>query len=169
EHNRAVANSYRAGMIDSCVDNRQWTDTLQKIRTRLLNCLKVRNPILLLDIEREIALDIPTWAGDLYKRTPYAKQQLTAERRMAYAARKRRPLDEDFFAARQDKVDARKRAAREAREEADRILQAEAVTMLARLNTQDPCSLNLALQILRDMGPEKAGRLFLPRPMSPDD
>src|ERR1019366_8235615 len=124
EHNRAVANSYRAGMIDSCVDNRQWTDTLQKIRTRLLNCLKVRNPILLLDIEREIALDIPTWAGDLYKRTPYAKQQLTAERRMAYAARKRRPLDEDFFAARQAKVYARIAAEKAARQEAARQQEA---------------------------------------------
>jgi hypothetical protein len=58
---------------------------LKKIRTKLLNCIEVQNPILLLDVERELSLDVPGWAGDLYKRSQYAQEMLTAERKMAAA------------------------------------------------------------------------------------
>src|ERR1019366_8231395 len=79
--------------------------TLKKIRTKLLNCIEVQNPILLLDVERELSLDVPGWAGDLYKRSQYAQEMLTAERKMA-AAKKKRPVDEAFHEERRAKLEA---------------------------------------------------------------
>jgi hypothetical protein len=159
QHNRSLANAYAAGEIDSCINKRQWTDTLQKTRTRLRNCLKVlkvQNPILLLDIEREIALDIPTWAGDLYKRSEYAQQELTAERRMAYAARKRRPLDEDFFAARQAKVYARIAAEKAARQEAARQQEALLATLTEHIDAATgPEALLVAKQMMAGVTPQQ--------------
>jgi len=170
QHNKKLSNAFRNGESDSWVTGRKWTDNLKKIRTGLRNCVSVQNNSLLIILEQELSKECPTWMSDLYKHSEYAQQQLTDERRMAYAARKRRPLDEDFFAVRQDKVDARKRAAREAREEADRLLQLEAVTMLAGIGAaQDEHNLNFALQILQDLGPQKASRFLPSRPLSPED
>ena len=161
QHNRLLANAYAAGEIDSCINKRQWTDTLIKARTRLRNCLKAQNPILLLDIEREIALDIPTWAGGLYKRTPYEQQDLTIDRRIAYAARKPRTgKDDAFHAARQARVLAKQRAAWEASREADRLVQAKAEFPLSQMGA-DPSKLGLAMQLIELIGPETSNR-FLP-------
>jgi hypothetical protein len=161
QHNRLLANAYAAGEIDSCINKRQWTDTLIKARTRLRNCLKAQNPILLLDIEREIALDIPTWAGDLYKRTPYEQQDLTIDRRIAYAARKPRTgKDDAFHAARQARVLAKQRAAWEASREADRLVQAKAEFPLSQMGA-DQSKLGLAMQLIELIGPETSNR-FLP-------
>lgn len=167
-HDRHLAYSYRNGEVSSTFEKRLWTDTLVKIRTKLRNCLKVQNPILLLDIEREIALDIPTWAGDLYKRSGYAQQQLTEERKMAYAARKPRKVDEAFHAERQAKVDAIAAAARVARAEATRLLQAQAEALLLQMSTAtEQGKLGIAMQIIQLVGPEKAQRFMPTAPAIP--
>ena len=162
--NRALANSYRRGATNSCFDKRQWTDTLTKARNRLLNCLTVQNWELLLDIERELTLDCPMWMSELYQRSAYAQQMLTAERKMAYAARKPRTgKDDAFHAERKAKVEARLAAEKAARQEADRLLQAQAAALLLQIGTAtDQGKLRMATQVLQLMGAEKAQR-FLPQ------
>jgi hypothetical protein len=119
--NRGLANAYRNGDENSCFTKRQWTDTLEKARKRLRNCLTVQNDDLLRDILREIALDVPDFLGLIYQRSEYAQQQLTEERKMTYAARKPRiGKDDAFHAARQAKMNARQAEAKAAREQADR-------------------------------------------------
>ena len=160
--NRGLANAYRNGEENSCFSRRQWTDTLQKARTRLRNCLTIQNEDLLRDILREIALDVPDFLGLIYQRSEYAQEMLTAERRMAYAARKRRKVDEAFFAVRQAKVAARQAAARAARAEADRLVQAQAEALVVRMGAAtDQGKLGIAMQHIQLVGPEKAQR-FLP-------
>ena len=129
--NKALANKYRNGEVATMYDKRHWTDTLKKIRTKLLNCIEIQNPILLLDIERELSLDVPGWAGDLYKRSQYAEEQLAAERKMAAAKKKKRPVDEAFHEARRAKLEANIAAAKEAKAEAARQ-QAAALHEIAR-------------------------------------
>jgi hypothetical protein len=171
EFNRGLANAYRNGDENSCFTKRRWADTLQKSRTRLLNCLTVQNWALLVDIEREIALDVPDFMGLIYSRSEYAQDMLTAERKMAYAARKPRTSKDDaFHAERQAKVDAKQRAAKAAWQEADRLLQAQAETMLAQMGAlADPVNVGFAMTVLQDLGTEKAKR-FSPatEPVQPE-
>ena len=130
-YNRGLANAYRNGMVNTCIGRRRWTDTLKKIRTKLLNCIEVQNPILLLDVERELSLDVPGWAGDLYKRSRYAQEMLTAERKMAAAKKKKRPVDEAFHEERRAKLEANIALTKEAKLEAARQ-QAAALHEIAR-------------------------------------
>ena len=161
--NRGLANAYRNGDENSCFTKRQWTDTLEKARKRLRNCLTVQNEDLLRDILREIALDVPDLLGLIYQRSEYAQQQLREERKMTYAARKPRTSKDDaFHAARQAKMNARQAAARAARAEADRLVQAQAEALVVRMGAAtDQGKLGIAMQLIQLVGPEKAQR-FLP-------
>jgi hypothetical protein len=158
--NRSLSNTYINGGENSCYNNRQWADTLIKARKRLRNCLTVQNWELLFDILREIALEVPGFMGVIYSRSEYAQDMLTAERRMAYAAKKPRTSKDDaFHAERQAKVDAKQRAAREASKAADRLLQAQAEALLAQMGAlADQSNLVVAMTVLRDMGTDKAKR-----------
>ena len=158
--NRSLSNTYINGGENSCYDKRQWADTLTKAQKRLRNCLTVQNWALLFDILREIALEVPGFMGVIYSRSEYAQDMLTAERRMKYAARKPRTSKDDaFHAERQAKVDAKQRAAKEARLEADRLLQAQAEALLAQMAAlADQSNLVVAMTVLRDMGTDKAKR-----------
>jgi hypothetical protein len=121
KHNTGLSNAYINGGVNSCFDKKQWTDTLIAARKRLRNCLTVQNWDLLADIMREVALEVPDFLGRIYRRSEYAQAMLTAERKMAYAAKKPRTSKDDaFHADRQEKVKARLAAEKAARAEAAR-------------------------------------------------
>jgi hypothetical protein len=138
KHNRHLARDYTLGRVYSWIADRKETDVLKEVLVVLRQLEVAIDYPMLLVAEQWLSLEMPDWAGRVYRRSEEEEADLAADRREVAAAKPKRKFDPAAKAARQAARDAYLAKKKAAAEEAARQ-EAEAIRLLTeQIAAADP-------------------------------